>query len=127
MGYEIKGHILGFEKTREVEIHKIDTLFSTLVDKNNENISFTMISPYELREYSFDLPANIKSLLEITENSKVSVYNIAVIQNPLEKTAINFIAPIIVNEENKTIGQAVLKRSEHPDFGMAERIDTFLD
>ena len=68
MSYEIKGTILGFEKTREVEIHKIDTLFSTLVDKNNENISFTMISPYELREYSFDLPANTKSLLEIAEN-----------------------------------------------------------
>ena len=126
MSYEIKGHILGFEATREVEINKVDELFSTLLDKKNENISFTMVSPYALREYSFDLPTNIKSLLEIKEDSKVSVYNIAVIQKPLEKSAINFIAPIIVNEDNKTIGQAVLKRSEHPDFGMAERINTFL-
>ncbi|MEA1956549.1 MAG: flagellar assembly protein FliW [Campylobacterota bacterium] len=126
MSYEIKGHILGFEDIREVEINKVDELFSTLLDIKNENISFTMVSPYALREYSFDLPANIKSLLEIKEDSKVSVYNIAVIQKPLEQSAINFIAPIIVNEDNKTIGQALLKRSEHPDFGMAERITSFL-
>ena len=126
MSYEIKGHILGFEKTRKVDIKKIDDMFATLVDTENENISFTIINPYMLREYSFDLPSNIKSLLEIKEDSKVSVYNITVIQQPLERSAVNFIAPIIINEDNKTIGQAVLKRKEHPDFGMAERINTFL-
>jgi len=127
MSYELKGHILGFEKTREVEIKKVDELFSTLIDTKNENISFTIINPYLLREYSFDLPSNIKSLLDINEDSKVSVYNVTVIQQPLERSAVNFIAPIIVNEDNKTIGQAVLKRKEHPDFGMAERINTFLN
>ena len=35
MSYEIKGHILGFEKTRKVEIHKVDELFSTILDKEN--------------------------------------------------------------------------------------------
>ncbi len=126
MSYEIKGHILGFEKTREIEIKKIDDMFSILVDKENDNISFTIINPYTLREYSFDLPSNIKSLLEIKEDSNVSVYNITVIQEPLDCSAVNFIAPIIINEDNKTIGQAVLNRKEHPDFGMAERINTFL-
>jgi len=126
MNYEIKGHILGFEDTREAKINKVDELFSTLLDTQNNNISFTIINPYILREYSFDLPANIKSLLDIREDSKVSVYNIVVIQKPLETSAINFLAPLIVNEDNKTIGQAILKRSQHPDFGMAERINTFL-
>jgi len=126
MSYEIKGDILGFEKTREVDIIKVDEMFSTLIDTKNENISFTMVNPYALREYSFDLPASTKSLLEITENSNVHVYVITVIQKPLEQSAVNFIAPIIVNEDNKTIGQALLKRVEHPDFGMAERIKTFL-
>jgi flagellar assembly factor FliW len=126
MSYEIKGHILGFEKTRKVEIHKVDELFSTILDKENENIAFTIINPYLLREYSFDLPSNIKSLLEITSESNVHVYAITVIQEPLERSAVNFLAPIIVNEDNKTIGQAILKRKEHPDFGMAERINTFL-
>jgi len=126
MSYEIKGHILGFEKTRKVEIHKVDELFSTILDKENENIAFTIINPYLLREYSFDLPSNIKSLLEITSESNVHVYAITVIQEPLERSAVNFLAPIIVNEDNKTIGQAILKRKEHPDYGMAERINTFL-
>ena len=77
-----------------------------------------------LREYSFDLPANIKSLLEIHPKSNVHVYAIAVLQEPLERSAVNFLAPIIINEDNKSIGQAILKRQDHPDFGMAERINT---
>lgn len=125
MSYEVKGQILGFENTITVDIHEVDELFSTMIDANNENISFTLANPYILREYSFDLPTNLKALLDIKENSKVNVYNIVVIQEPLEKSSVNFLAPIIVNEDNKTIGQAVLNSNTHPDFGMAETIKSF--
>ena len=67
----------------------------------------------------------LKILLNIKENSKVNVYNIVVIQEPLEKSAINFLAPIVVNEDNKTVGQAVLDSNTHPNFGMAESIESF--
>lgn len=125
MKYEVRGNILGFENTLEVEIHEVDNLFSTIIDKSNEGISFTVVSPYALREYSFDMPSDIKAILQINEKSNVSVYNIVVIQKPLENSTINFLAPIIVNNDNNKIAQAVLNAKNHPDFGMAEKIKSF--
>jgi len=127
MGYEIKGNILGFEKTLNVDIRKVDDLFSTMIDIDDENISFTLVNPYLLREYSFDLSSDIKILLEINENSNISVYNIVIIQEPLENSTINFLAPIVVNNDNKKVAQAVLDKKRHPEFGMAETIKSFRD
>lgn len=123
--YEVKSEILGFENVNTVEIHEIDELFSTLKDAKNEHISFTIINPYLLREYSFDLPTNIKILLGINEKSNVSVYNVVVIQEPLENSSINFLAPIIVNTDNNKIAQAILNKVSHPEFGMSETIKSF--
>jgi len=103
MSYEVRGNILGFEDTLDVDIHEVDELFSTIIDKSNEGISFTVVSPYALREYSFDMPSDVKAILEINEKSNVSVYNIVVIQKPLENSTINFLAPIIVNNDNNKI------------------------
>jgi flagellar assembly factor FliW len=125
MSYEVKGTILGFEDMKNVDIVEIDELFSTLRDVDNKGISFTIVNPYLLREYSFDLSSDIKVLLEINEKSNVSVYNIVVIQNPLENSTVNFLAPIIINNDNNKIAQSVLNSKKHPDFGMAEQIKTF--
>lgn len=125
MSYEIKGNILGFDKTLNIDIRKVDDLFSTMIDIDDENISFTLVNPYLLREYSFDLSSDIKVLLDISENSNISVYNIVVIQEPLENSTINFLAPIIVNNDNNKVAQAVLDKNKHPEFGMAESIKSF--
>ena len=125
MNYNVRGEILGFEDTSSVEIHEIDELFSTMVDTNNDNISFTIVNPYLLREYSFDIPTDIKVLLKITEESKVSVYNILMIQKPLEMSTINFLAPIIINHDNNKLAQTVLDPKKNPSFGMVETIKSF--
>nr|WP_321267248.1 flagellar assembly protein FliW [uncultured Sulfurimonas sp.] len=125
--YEVKGNILGFEKTLNVEIIEIDELFSTIKDIDNKDISFTIVNPYILREYSFDIPSNIQKLLDINDNSKVSAYNIVIIKNPLENSTINFLAPIIINNDNNKITQIVLDKERHPDFGMLESIKSFKD
>jgi flagellar assembly factor FliW len=125
MTYNVRGELLGFPDTLNVEIVKIDELFSTLQDVDNENISFTIVNPYLLREYSFDVPTDAKVLLDITAESKLSVYNILVVQKPLEKSVINFLAPIIVNHDNNKLAQVVLDPAKHPDFGMAESIESF--
>lgn len=125
MSYEVRGNILGFEDTINVEITVIDELFATMKDINNENVSFTLANPYALREYSFDVPSDIKVILDINEKSNVNVYNVVVIQKPLENSTINFLAPIIVNNDNKKVAQAVLDPKRHPEFGMAESIKSF--
>ncbi len=123
--YEVRGNILGFEDTLNVKINEIDELFSTMQDIDNEEISFTIANPYSLREYSFDLPSDLKIILDIDDKSNVSVYNIVVIQKPLENSTINFLAPIVVNNDNKKIAQAILDPKKHPEFGMAENIKSF--
>ena len=125
MSYDVRGEILGFPDTRKIEIVEIDTLFSTMKDIDNSHISFTIVNPYVLREYSIDIPTDIKVILEINENSSISVYNILIIQKPLEKSAINFLAPIIINNDNNKLAQVILDPRKHPDFGMAETIESF--
>jgi len=124
MQYQVKSTILGFENIGCVELHEIDELFSTLRSCDG-NISFTLVNPYIVREYSFDLPTAIRVLLEINEDSKVVVYNIAVIQDPLDESCINFLAPLIFNQDNATMAQAVLDVKNHPGFGLAEPIKNF--
>ena len=125
MAYNVRGTILGFEDTQNVKIDVIDELFHTMTDTNNKNISFTLVNPYLLREYSFDVPIDIKILLEINKDTKLSVYNILMIQNPLENSTINFLAPIIINHDNNKLAQFILDPKKNPDFGMAETIKSF--
>ena len=126
MSYEVKGHILGFDDTNRVEIVQIDELFATMKDAQNEAITFTLVNPYPLREYSFDVPAATQALLELKDDSNIRVYNIVVIQKPLEESRVNFLAPIIINEDNKTVAQVVLDPKSNPDFGIATPIKEFI-
>ena len=125
MNYEVKSQILGFENMMNVQIKEIDNMFSTMHDADNKDISFTMVNPYILREYSFDVPTDVRILLDIKDDSNISVYNITLIQNPLETSNINFLAPIVVNNDNNRVAQVVLNQKRHPDFGMAESIESF--
>ena len=125
MAYEVKGEILGFTDTKQIEINEIDALFSTMIDTQNEGISFTLVNPYMLREYPFAIPIETQKLLNINDNSEISVYNILLIQKPLEKSTINFLAPIIINHDNNTLTQIVLEPKQNPDYGMAETIESF--
>lgn len=124
MQYQVKSTILGFESVECVELSPIDELFSTLRSCDG-SVSFTLVNPYALREYSFDLPTAIRVLLDINENSNVVVYNIAVIQDPLDESCINFLAPLIFNQDNATMAQAVLDVKNHPGLGLAEPIKKF--
>lgn len=124
MQYQVKSTILGFESVECVELSQIDELFSTLRSCDG-SVSFTLVNPYALREYSFDLPTPIRVLLDINENSNVVVYNIAVIQDPLDESCINFLAPLIFNQDNATMAQAVLDVKNHPGLGLAEPIKKF--
>ncbi|RUM66864.1 MAG: flagellar assembly protein FliW [Sulfurimonas sp.] len=125
MVYKVDGRIYGFSDTLEVEFHKIDALFATIKDVENEAVSFTLINPFRLREYVFDLADDVKVLLDINEKTNILVYNIVIIQEPLDASKINFLAPLIFNGDNQTMAQIILKPEEYPDFGMAESIQSF--
>jgi len=126
MTFEVKSPILGFDDLRSVELTKVDDFFSSLKNANATLPAFTLINPYVLREYSFDVPVSAKVLLDLKDGAKVEVYNIVVLQNPIEKSVVNFLAPLVFNFENKTMAQVVLDSKEHINYGMAEEIELFL-
>ncbi len=126
MEYEVKSEILGFERMRRVRLGVIDETFASLRDTENENISFTLVNPFALREYAVTIPPYVNALLEIDEGTKLAVYNVVVLQNPLDESRVNFLAPLVFNQDNYTMAQAVLKPKEYPEYGMAESIRSLI-
>lgn len=126
MTFQFKAPILGFEKIQEVEFEERDDFFATLEDKSGSGLFFTLVNPYRLREYSFDLTPETQTLLGISANSNLMVYNILALGRPSEASVVNFLAPLVFNCDNKTVAQVVLSGKEHPDFGVAQKLSDFI-
>ena len=109
MIYEVKKPILGFENVLKVECEEIDPLFATLKSIDSEVPNFTLVNPYQLREYSFDVPKDVQVLLDIKEDSKILVFNTVVLHNPITESIVNFKAPLIFNQNNQTMAQFIIK------------------
>jgi len=102
---KIKKPILGFEKYLEGELIQIDDIFAIL---KIANFTFTLINPFVLRkDYSFEIPNDVKILLEIDENNPPLVFCNVVRKEPFTESIINFKAPILINPKNKTLAQVV--------------------
>ena len=124
MKFEVSLPLLGFEDVKEVELQKIDDVFMKMHSLKDENVSFILINPFALREYDFEVPEDIKKLLEITEKSNLLIFKIVLIQKPIADSIVNFVAPIIFNEDNKRVAQIILANTK--DYGVAEKISSFL-
>ncbi len=125
MKFEISVPLLGFDRIKEVSLEKIDDIFMKMQASNDEYISFTLIDPFVLRDYDFEVPKNIQDILEITKESNLLTLNIVLLQNPIEDSVINFISPIVFNTDNKKAAQIILPESTK--YSVAEKISTFLN
>lgn len=126
MTFKVKSEILGFENMKELELTKVDELFSTLRSTEDNNISFTIVNPHALREYTFDISQEVEERLEIKNEEDLMVYNIVVIQNPLDESRINFLAPLIFNKANNTMAQTILDVNDNQNFGLDEILKTYI-
>ncbi|EDO9794093.1 flagellar assembly protein FliW [Campylobacter fetus] len=125
MTFSVKSPILGFEGIKNVEITKIDDFFVKMQDKDGDT-SFTMINPYSLRNYEFDIPKYYQDLMQISDKSELQVYNMLVISSPIEESSVNFMAPIVCNTTNMTLSQVILDPVNYPQYSQAEKISTLL-
>lgn len=123
MQFDLKLPLLGFETVSKMELQKIDDIFMRL-ESVGEGPSFTLVNPFALREYSFDIPASLQALMEITPESNLLIYNIMILQRPIEKSTINFVAPIVFNTDNQTMAQIIV--DNRLDFGISEPISNYL-
>ena len=124
MKFTVVAPLLGFEDIKEVELEKIDDIFMNMKALDAEHISFTLINPYALRKYDFEVPQNIKTALEITDGSNLLVFNTIIIQDPIENSYVNFIAPLVFNTDTNKVAQVLIQ--ENPDYGVAEQICDYL-
>ena len=125
MIFSVKSPILVFEHIKTMELIELDKFFVKLASKDDET-SFTMINPFALRSYEFDIPSYYEELMDIKESSQLRIYNIIVVALPLEKSTVNFVAPIVCNMDNMTLSQVVLDVTKYPQYGQAEMIENFI-
>lgn len=124
MKFDISVPLLGFDNVKQVELQKIDEIFMKMQSCEDENISFTLINPYVLREYDFEVPQNVLDLLSITKESNLLILNIVLIQTPIEESVVNFIGPLIFNTDTNKAAQIIL--ADSIEYGVAEKISFFL-
>ena len=98
-----------------------------LDNADDDKPSFTLINPFVLKDYEIEIPTATKNLLEIDENSNILIFNIVVIQKPLDKSVVNFAAPLIFNTDNQTMAQVILDGKFAQEHGVAEQISNFMN
>jgi flagellar assembly factor FliW len=125
MLFDLKAPLLGFESIRQMELQKIDEIFMRLKTPDADEPSFTLINPFVLRDYAFEIPTPLQRAMEITDDSNLLIFNIIVIQTPIENSVVNFIAPLVFNTDNHTMAQVILDNSG--DYGIAEPIANYLE
>ena len=125
MTFTLKSPILGFEQIEKVRLEKVDENFARLHDEAGSGLVFSLINPYSVREYSFDLPMSMQTLLEITPQSNVLIYNILALGSPGSESVVNFLAPLVLNQDNQSAAQVVLRSRDYPDFPVAQRLGDF--
>jgi flagellar assembly factor FliW len=125
MVFTVKSPIPGFPHINTMELIKIDDFFMRL-QSTDDSTSFTLLNPYMLREYAFEIPPYYKTLLGIEDQTNVMVFNIMIIASPIENSSVNFIAPLIFNADAMTMAQVLLDSDKHPEYGISQSIGSFL-
>ncbi|MFC3867637.1 flagellar assembly protein FliW [Helicobacter equorum] len=129
MIFEVKSPILGFERVTRMAFEKIDELFMRVSNPDGDGgvPTFTLVNPFLLRNYEFEIPTALKLLLDLDNCKNLLVANIMVLQNPIEDSTINFLAPLVFNFDNHTMAQVVLDSINYPQYSIAEPIRAYCD
>lgn len=123
MQFTLQLPMLGFESMTHMELKKIDDIFMRL-ESVGSGPSFTLINPYALREYSFDIPTSLQAAMQINETTNLLIFNIVILSSTIEDSTINFVAPLIFNTDNQTMAQIII--DNRSDFAIAEPIRNYL-
>lgn len=124
MTFSLKIPFLGFEDIKTMELEKIDDVFARLTTNERDDATFTLINPFILRDYQFEIPTQIEQLLQLNDAKELRIYNTVVLNSKIEQSTINFAAPIIFNVTNKSMAQIIL--SDTNIYGIDEKLSSFL-
>ncbi|MEO1924009.1 MAG: flagellar assembly protein FliW [Nautiliaceae bacterium] len=119
MKFEVVLPILGFEDEKEFELEQVSDIFYKLKGKR---VNFTLVDPFALRDYDFEISDEESEKLKLDENKKFLVLNIVTLNEPFLESTVNFAAPLIFNVDDKLMGQVILDKGP---YGLAEPLKNF--
>ncbi|WP_456469837.1 flagellar assembly protein FliW [Caminibacter sp.] len=120
MKFEVVLPVLGFEDEKEFELEEVSDIFYKLKGKR---VNFTLIDPFALRDYDFEISDEESEKLKLDENKKFLVLNIVTLNEPFLESTVNFAAPLIFNMDDKVMGQVILDKGP---YGLAEPLKNFV-
>ncbi len=123
---EVVSPILGFESTARFEFKNVDQNFAQIKNADGEKPSFFLINPFCIRQFHFDVSDEIQKLLELNEKTNYSVYCIMVVKKPFNESLVNFLGPIVINNDNNKMAQVVLDDALYPHLGAAEPLSNYI-
>lgn len=123
----IKSPILGFETTTSVELEVIDELFLKLKSLDGKDFTFVLIDPQKIRPgYDFIINEHYKQVLNIQNETKRQAFIIMALHEEIKDSTLNFLAPIVINWDEKSLAQVILEPVEYPDFFQADKISNYI-
>ncbi len=125
MLFSVKSPILGFEDVTHMDLEKIDAVFMRLRNADSPTPTFTLVNPFALRAYEFEIPIALQVLLNLDKAENILIANIMVIQNPLKESTINFLAPLVFNFDDQLMAQVILDNAKYPEYQISEKIANF--
>lgn len=126
MEYSVKIELKGFESIDKFRLKRVDETFAVL-ESLDSSIQLSLVNPYKLTNYSFDVPNVAKALLQLQSESNVDVFLVLLLSNPKEESRANFLAPIIFNNDNGFMGQVILNGKEYKNYKMNAQIKEFTE
>ncbi len=124
--FEAKYPILGFENVHAYEFEVVDDNFATIRNAEGGAPAFTLVNPFVLRDYAFDIPIAVRALMDLTHDTNMLIYLILIVKKPFKESLANFLAPVIFNVDNKTMAQVVLDENIYTDYLAAEPLSKFI-
>lgn len=124
--FEAKYPILGFENVHSYDFEVVDDNFATIKNAEGGMPAFTLVNPFVLRDYAFDVPVAVRALMDLTHETNMLIYLVLIVKKPFKESLANFLAPVILNVDNKTMAQVVLDESIYTDYLAAEPLSKFI-
>ncbi|WP_018749982.1 flagellar assembly protein FliW [Paenibacillus sanguinis] len=111
--YSFPKGIPGFEEHHQFAVIDMeDTPFSYLQSLMQPEISLLITDPFVFcKEYEFELPATVKEELEL--GTEVQIRNIVTLQEQVQQSTMNLLAPLVFNTANNKARQVILHDSPY--------------
>jgi flagellar assembly factor FliW len=109
--YDIVFPLLAFEDCKKTHLEILDKNFTALTLDNERKVKIQLVNINYLNKLAlnFDIDDEIIKKLKVENKEDFEIYFCLVIQNPIEDSIVNLMAPVLINHKEKILGQYLIK------------------